>query len=309
MQNLSVVPEGSQNPLWMNGEIVPWNDAKVHIFTHAFNYGTSVFEGIRVYETADGPAIFHLDEHLDRLDRSMKSFHIESPYSREELVEAHKEVVRQSGHSSGYLRPQVGFGVSSRVSLQAIDVTDVTIFFQPLGQYRATKELKVILSDIERISPKAGDIEAKVSGFYTNGHYNHFLAHSKNADDAIMLDVDGNVAEASSANVFIVKDGVLQTPKTGFILQGITRKSVMELAAKELGLTVVETVLTPADLETADEIFLTGTAAEIDPVVEYNGSTVGAGGVGAVTQKISELYSKTTRGEVAGYEHWLTAVK
>lgn len=308
MQNLSVVPEASQTKIWFNGEMISWKDASIHPFSHIINYGTGVFEGIRVYETENGPVIFHLNEHLDRLDNSVKSFGMELPYSREEFVEAHKETVRQSGHKHGYLRPQVSFGVSSRLTLAAIDATDTTIIFQPLGQYRATKELKVVTSEIERISPKSGDIEAKVVGYYTNSHYNHQFAHTKGVDEAIMLDVEGNVAEASSSNVFMVKNGELYTPKTGYILKGITRRSILTLAEKELGITVHEVEMRPEELHSADEMFLTGTAAELDPVIEMDGKKIGDGTVGEVTQKLTELYGKTTRGELAGYEKWITYV-
>ena len=306
MQNLSIVPEASQNPVWINGVMTPWKDASLHIFSHIINYGTGVFEGIRVYETDNGPVIFHLKEHLDRLDNSLKSFGMELPYSREEFVEAHKEMVRQSGHTHGYLRPQISFGVSSRLTLAGIDATDTTIIFQPLGQYRATKELKVVTSDIERISPKSGDIEAKVVGYYTNSHYNHQFAHAKGVDEAIMLDVNGNVAEASSSNVFYIKDGELFTPKTGHILKGITRQSILTLAQKELGMNVNEVDMKPEDLHGADEMFLTGTAAELDPVIEMDGKQIGSGQVGEVTQKLTELYGKTTRMELSGYEDWAT---
>lgn len=309
MQDYSRVPEASQNPIWLNGEMVEWQNATLHIFSHIINYGTGVFEGIRVYETDNGPAIFHLNEHLDRLERSAKTFGITIPYTRKELIEAHKETVRRSGHAHGYLRSQVQFGVSSRLTLAATDAVDTHIIFQPLGQYRATKELKVVISEIERLSPRMGNIEAKVVGYYTNSHYNHQFAHQKGVDEAIMLDVDGNIAEASSANIFYVKHGELFTPKTGHILKGITRKSVLTLAEEEFGINVHEAEVTPGDLAHADEIFLTGTAAEIDPVVELDGKQIGDGIVGEVTRKLTEVYNRATAGTLPGYETWLTYVK
>ncbi len=308
MQDLSVVPEASQTPVWINGKIVDWKNAYIHIFSHVISYGSGVFEGVRVYETPKGTAIFHLTDHLDRLDLSAKSFGMKLPYSRHEFVEAHKEVVRASGHAHGYLRPQIQFGVSSRITLAATDATDVTIIFQPLGQYRATKELKVVTSEVERISPKSGDVEAKIAGYYTNPHYNHLFANKKGADEAIMLDINGNVAEASSSNVFYVKDGELYTPKTGYILKGITRKTLLELAEKELGMKTHEVVMSPEDLRSGDEIFLSGTAAEIDPVVEIDGTQISNGKIGDVTQKLTDLYGKVTSGTLPGYEQWLTYV-
>ena len=178
-----------------------------------------------------------------------------------------------------------------------------------MGKYRASDNLKLVLSEIERISPKSGDIEAKVMGFYTNSHFNYRYAHQRGADDAIMLDVHGDVAEASSANVFLVKDGKLITPKTGHILKGITRGSVIQLAKNELGLESDERTVTPDELASADEIFLTGTAAEIDPVTVFDGQPVGDGKPGELTTKLKNLYSKATLGQLDGYADWNTYVK
>lgn len=307
MQDLSKHPKELQNPVWYNGEIVPWNQALIHVFTHIVNYGSGVFEGIRVYETKKGSAIFHLDEHLDRLTNSIKSFGLGMPFTKEELAEGCKAVTKASGQTTGYLRPQVYFGLTPKpLTITAIDVTDAMILYQPLGSYRNTKELKIVLSKIQRIAPAAGDIEAKVIGFYTNSHYNHQYAHNNGADDAIMLDVNGNVAEASSSNVFVIKDNELFTPKTGYILKGITRASILELAENELHIQTHEVELTPDDLKSADEIFLTGTAAEIDPVVLLDGQAVGSGKPGEITQKLSELYRQATHDELPAYSKWLT---
>ncbi|MEH6577353.1 MAG: branched-chain amino acid transaminase [Amphritea sp.] len=307
IQNLDNVPKEGQNPIWFNGQLVPFQEANINIITHALNYGSGVFEGVRVYNTEKGISIFHLHDHLQRLVKSAEKFGIALPYTYAKMVQACIETVKASGHSHGYIRPQLQFGLSSP-GLGNISVVEMSIFFWPMGKYRANDTLKVLLSDVERISPKSGDIEAKVVGFYTNSHFNHQFAHANDADDAIMLDVNGNVAEASSANVFFVKDGVLITPQTGYILKGITRKSVLDLAQNELGLEVQERVVTPDELESADEIFLTGTAAQIDPVTQYNGKPVGNGEVGQITGQLSTLYAQVTKAQLEQYLEWHTFV-
>ncbi|MFT4809920.1 MAG: branched-chain amino acid aminotransferase [Paraglaciecola sp.] len=303
MQDLSLVPESGRNPVWFNGQLVPFEDAKIHVLTHCNNYGTSVFEGVRVYDTDKGTSIFHLEEHIERLLKSAEKFGIQHNYTKELIIEACIATVKASGQSKGYIRPQIQFGLSTP-GLGKTDVVEMSIFFWPMGNYRDNDSLKIIPSDIERISPKTGDIEAKVTGFYTNSHFNYKFAHDNGADDAVMLDVNGNVAEVSSANIFFVKDGKIFTPKTGYILKGITRKSVMAIAANELDLTVEERVVTLADLGSADEIFLTGTAAQIDGVTEYDRTPVGNGEIGNITAKLQNIYNEVTNAQREEYSHW-----
>jgi branched-chain amino acid aminotransferase len=307
IQNIDVVPENGRNPVWFNGKLIPFEEATVHVVTHANNYGTAVFEGVRVYDTCKGTSLFHLNEHIDRLLASAQKLGIESLYSKAEIITACIDTVKASGQSRGYIRPQLQFGLSSP-GLGKTNVVEMSIFFWPMGNYRESEALTVVLSDIERISPKAGDIEAKVMGFYTNSHFNYRFAHSKNADDAIMLDVNGNVAEASSSNIFLVKNNEIITPKTGYILKGITRKSILELVKKELGLPVLERIIKPEELNTADEIFLTGTAAQIDPVTTYNNKLVGNGQVGIVTSQLQALYDGVTHAANKNHLDWHTFV-
>lgn len=307
IQDLNQVPENGRQPVWFNGRLIPFEEASIHIITHAANYGTAVFEGVRVYSTDKGVSIFHLDDHIDRLLASAEKLGIESPYNKHQIIEACIETVKASGQSQGYIRPQLQFGLSSP-GLGKTSVVEMSVFFWPMGNYRDSESLKVILSDIERISPKSGDIEAKVVGFYTNSHFNYQFAHRNGADDAIMLDVNGNVAEASSSNVFLVKNREIITPQTGYILKGITRKSIIDLAANELGLTVIERVVLPEELADADEIFLTGTAAQIDSVTQYNGQAVGNGEVGAITAQLSSLYNQVTHADIEQYNNWHTFV-
>jgi branched-chain amino acid aminotransferase len=304
LQDFNQISCKAKTPVWYNGKLVPWEDATVHVATHIFNYGTGVFEGIRMYDTPKGTAIFRLESHLKRMYNSMCSFGFEKKVTVDMLREACIEVGRASKARSGYLRPQVFFGLS-KLSLVATNVIDTAVYFWPLGKYRDVEGLTVVTSAIERISPKIGDIEAKVVGYYTNSHYNHEYAKSQGADEAIMLDIEGTVAEASSSNVFYVKDGELYTPREGFILKGITRHTVLELA-RDAGIKTHEVVVTTDDLHSADEFFLTGTAAEVDPVLVYDGKKIGTGGTGSVTKTLRDLYGRATRGELAGHENWLT---
>ncbi len=308
IQDTSLVPGAARTPVWWNGSLIDWSDAVIHMATHVINYGCGVFEGVRFYKTDRGPAIFHLDAHLGRLQRSMRHFGIASKFSIAEIKQACVDVARSSGASAGYLRPQVQFGLS-KLSLGATTVVDTSVLFWPMGKYREVDELNVITSEVERVSPRAVNIEAKVIGYYTNSHTNHEFAKARNADEAIMLDIDGNVAEASSANVFCVRGEELLTPEPGRILRGITRGSVLELARKELELPTRECVLTPDDLRGADEIFLTGTAAEIDPVTRYDGFRIGAGGKGPLTSLLQDCYQRATVGTLPGYDSWNTYVE
>jgi len=308
IQNIDKVPEDGRNPVWFNGQLVPFEEATIHIITHCNNYGTSVFEGVRIYDGQNGTSIFHLEDHIDRLLASCQKFGIKHSYSKQDIMQACIDTAKASGQKKGYVRPQIQFGLSSP-GLGKTDVVEMSVFFWPMGNYRDSNSLSLILSDIERMSPQTGDIEAKVTGFYTNSHFNYRFAHQNGADDAVMLDVKGNVAEVSSANIFLIKDGEIITPQTGYILKGITRKSVIDIAKNELGLTVFERVVTPDELTTADEIFLTGTAAEIDSVTSYNNQPVGNGQVGEITAKLKSLYSSITNGEKDEYNQWHTAVE
>ncbi len=307
MQDLSHISQEQRSPVWFNDGLIPFEEASIHVITHSLNYGTAVFEGIRVYDTQWGISLFHLDAHLDRLMASASKVGIESRWSKDELVRACVETVRASGHSSGYLRPQIQFGAATP-GLGSTSVTELTIFFWPLGAYRDVETLDVVTSPYQRLSPQAGDIEAKVVGYYTNSHLNYSHAHAHGADDAIMLDINGNVAEASSSNVFLVSGGKLLTPRTGFILKGITRASIIELARAELGLDTEEATLTTAELRAGNELFLTGTAAQVDPVALFDGVKVGDGGVGPVTAQLKSLYADVTAGKLEAYRSWHSIV-
>lgn len=231
IQNNSHIPEINKTKVWYNDWLINFEQANFHAMTHSLNYGTGVFEWVRVYNTPNWVSIFHLDDHLERLMQSVEKIGMTSPYTREQIKHACIETVRASGHTSWYIRPQLQFGLDTP-GLGKIWKIDFFVFFWPLWAYRENPVLKVGLSQIERISPKSCDIEAKVVGYYTNSHFNYQFAHNAWWDDAIMLDVEGNIAEASSSNIFMVKDRILITPETGYILKGITRKTILEIAEK-----------------------------------------------------------------------------
>ncbi len=307
-QDYSIVPDEARRPVWVNGALVPWEEATFHVASHVINYGFAVFEGLRFYDTERGPAIFRLDDHIARLNRSAELFQIKPHVSFDQIRDGCIEVVKNSRAKSGVLRPQIQFGLSSRMSFPATDTVDVTIPFWPLGAYREKTGLRVVTSELRKLPIAAVPIEAKVAGYYVNSYLNRRFAESKQVDDAVMLDEHGHVTEASVTHVFAAKDGVLFTPAAGNILLGITRATVMQLAAEVAELQVEERSFGPEALRDADEIFFTGTSAEIEPVTEYDGITIGEGAPGPVTQRISEIYSKAVLGQLPGYESWLTPV-
>jgi len=306
IQKYDGIPEGAKKAkIWFNGKLINWDDATIHIATHALNYGVAAFEGIRVYKpeecNQECAIIWHLDEHLKRLGNSIKKAGLKPTATMEEIKQGCIDVVKSAKGQSGYIRPQIMFGLS-KLSLASTTVTDSYVLFWPMGKYRDTDGLTLVSSKVERMSPNAADIKAKIMGFYTNSHFNHEYAKKHNADDAIMLDVQGNVSEASSANIFIVKKGILKTPKLGFILEGITRKSVLQLA-KDLSIPVEETTLSFEDLKNADEMFLTGTAAEIEPVIKYDATQLS---VGEITIKLKERFDLAKQGKLKEYDSWYT---
>ncbi|NEP82152.1 MAG: hypothetical protein F6K39_30815 [Okeania sp. SIO3B3] len=259
-----------------------------------------------MYKTTEGGVdkllIWHLDAHLERLKRSIEKAGLKPAHSIAEIKQGCIDVVKYAS-MAGYIRPQVMFGLST-LSLGATGVTDAYVLFWPMKKYRDNDGVTLVSSTIERLSPKAADVTAKIAGFYTNSHFNHEYAKSQMADDAVMLDVEGNVAEVSSANVFIVKNGVLKTPRLGYTLEGITRQSVITLA-KDLGIPVEETDLTFDDLRSADELFLTGTAAEIEPCIIYDGRALP---VGETTKALKERFDMAKLGQLPAYETWYTKV-
>lgn len=296
--------------IWMDGQMVPWDEARVHVLTHTLHYGSGVFEGIRAYETRKGPAIFRLNDHVARMFRSAKIFSIEIPFSYETIFDACKEVVRSTGLPSCYVRPLVYLGYGEMGVNPIPAPVNVAIAAWPWGAYLGDEGLargiRAKISSWKRHDPNIIPPAAKGTGQYINSSMAKLEAIRGGYDEAILLNGAGFVAEASGENLFIVRDGDLITPPVSAgALIGITRDSVMQIAS-DLGITVREAELVRSDLYTADECFLTGTAAEVTPVREVDDRMIGD--PGPVTKKVQEIFFSAVKGEVDRYASWLEYV-
>jgi branched-chain amino acid aminotransferase len=295
--------------IWMDGKLVDWEDANVHVLTHALHYGSGVFEGIRAYETPRGAGIFRLTDHIRRLFTSASVYMIEVPFRQEEIVEATKETVRVNGLVSCYIRPIVyhGYGEMGLNPLYA--PVNVAVAVWPWGTYLGDECLengaRVMISTWRRPDPNVLPTQAKATGQYINSGLAKVEAIKAGYDDAIMLGPDGRIGEGTGENLFIVRDGVLVTPpESSGILKGITRDSVI-MIARDLGYEVVERNLVRSDVYTADEAFLTGTAAEVTPIREVDGRTIGTGTRGAITKELQQTYFSAVTGDIEKYVHWV----
>jgi branched-chain amino acid aminotransferase len=299
--------------IWMDGELVDWADAKVHVLSHALHYGSGVFEGIRCYETMLGPAVWHLDEHLKRLFRSAKLYHIEIPFPHEALVAAVKETIKANGLAACYVRPLVfrGYGEMGVNPLTA--PVNVVIAVWPWGAYLGEEALergvRVKISSWKRNDQNSLPAAAKATGQYINGVLAKVESLKAGYDEAIMLNQAGFLTDGSGENVFVVRHGELSTPPTSAgCLDGITRATIMQMAP-ELGYRVQEENLTRADLYNADEAFFTGTAAEVTPIREADDRTVGEGMRGPITKEIQGAFFSAVKGEIARYAAFLTPIE
>jgi len=293
--------------IWMDGTLVPWPDATVHVLTHSLHYGSGVFEGIRAYPTARGPAVFRLTDHMRRLHQSASLLHVDLSYSVEELVEATKETIRANRLDSCYIRPiaYLGYGEMGLNPLPC--QVNVSIAVWPWGSYLGDEGVqhgvRMKISTWRRMDPNINPVAAKGTGIYINSSLAKVEALRGGYDEAILLNPTGTVAEATGENVFVVKNGVLVTPPLyAGALEGITRDAVMVIA-RDLGYEVAEQQLLRTDLYLADEAFLCGTAAEIVPIRELDDHEIGE--PGEVTRKIQETYFATVRGQVEKYADWL----
>ena len=297
--------------IWYDGKLVPWRDATTHVLTHSLHYGLAVFEGVRAYKTAAGTGIFRLKEHTDRLFNSAKVFMMEIPYSREQLAEAQREVVRANKLESCYLRPLAFYGSEKMgVSPKGASV-HVAIAAWPWGAYLGEegllKGIRVKTSSFQRHHINVSMVRSKTSGHYVNSILANLEATRDGYDEALLLDTQGFVAEGAGENLFIVRNGQLVEPQMVSGLTGITRATVIELA-RDLGLAVESKPMTRDDVYLADEAFFTGTAAEITPIRELDGRTIGAGRRGPVTERIQSLFFDVVNGRAEKYRHWLTLV-
>ncbi|MFH1591606.1 MAG: branched-chain amino acid transaminase [archaeon] len=298
--------------IWMDGKMVAWGEAKIHVLTHALHYGTGVFEGIRAYETKEGSAIFRLPEHVRRLFDSAKALSIKMPFSEKEISDAIIAVVRDNKLSSCYIRPIVFLAYGSQ-GLNPIGVpVSVSIAAWPWGAYLGEegvkKGIRAKVSSFTRHHVNIAMTRAKITGNYVNSCLAKQEVVAAGYDEAFMLDVDGYVAECTGENIFVIRDGRIKTPGFTSFLPGITRDSVQALA-KDERLEIGEGRITRDDLYMADEIFLTGTAAELTPVREVDDRAIGTGKPGPITVKLRELYNKAIHGELEKHKAWLTMVK
>ena len=284
--------------IWFDGEMIDWQDANTHLLTHTLHYGLGVFEGFRAYSTKKGPSIFRLDDHTDRLFKSAETVNMEIPYSKEVLNAAHQEVIKANNLKEAYIRPMCFYG-SEGMGLRAdnlkvhamVAAWEWPSYMEPEAR---TKGIKVKLSSFNR------QVKNPVSNAKVNGNYVHSIVALNEAlengfDEALMLDADGYVAEGSGENFFIVKEGVLYSPDLDSCLDGITRRTILELA-EELGISYEIKKLTVEDVLEADESFFSGTAAEVVPINSLDGKTIGSGDRGPVTQKLQSIYFDQVRG-------------
>ena len=296
--------------IWQNGEFVAWEDAKVHVLTHALHYGTGVFEGIRAYDTERGPAIFRHQDHLDRLEASAKLYYMGLPFSKEELREATHELIARNGFRSCYIRPLVMRG-HGPMGLDPEDnpveaMIAVWEWGAYLGEEGKRNGVRAKVSSWRRIGPGSLVPHAKACGQYLNSVLAKLEVKHAGYEEAILLDERGNVCEGSGENVFVVKDERIVTPpQTASILDGISRKSIFRIAA-DLGHTVVERDIARAELVLADEVFLVGTAAELTPVREIDDIEIGP--PGEVTREIQRVYDDALHGRDERYAEWLDLV-
>lgn len=297
--------------IWLNGELVDWEKATTHILTHTLHYGLGIFEGIRCYKTDQGPAVFRLQEHIDRLYDSAKITRIPIPYRPEELIEATFDLIRVNALEECYIRPLAFLGYG-RMGLNPIGLpVSVAVAVWPWGAYLGeeglTKGIRAKISSFTRHHPNVMMTKAKVCGNYANSQLAKAEAIENGYDEAIMLDPWGNVAEGTGENLFIVRRGDLKTPPLTAILEGITRDSVIELA-RTMGVGLREEAFSRDELYAADEAFFTGTAAEITPIREVDGRTIGPGKPGHVTTKLQQSFFDVVTGRDPTHEHWLTYV-
>jgi branched-chain amino acid aminotransferase len=295
--------------IWMNGELVDWADAKVHVGVHGLHYGSGVFEGIRCYETPGGPAVFRLNEHLKRLDNSARLLGMELPYTVEALREATFELIGANGLTECYLRPIAFYGYGELGVAARDNPVDTVIMSWPWGAYLGEEGLRLGIrgkvSSWQRIGANVIPHVAKATGVYLNSMLAVTEANRAGYDEAILLTAEGYVADGSGENIFVVRDGEISTPGLSTsILPGITRDTVIQIA-QDLGHVVSEQNIIRSDLYLADEVFMCGTAAEVTPLRSVDDHELG---VGPITLKIQEAYLDTVRGRTERWAHWLDRV-
>ncbi len=297
--------------IWQDGKLVPWREATTHVLTHSLHYGMSVFEGVRAYKTDRGTAIFRLEDHTNRLFNSAHIFQMAMPYDKATINEAHKEVLRANDLEAGYLRPIAFYGSEKMgVSPKGAKV-HVAIAAWPWGAYLGEegieRGIRVKVSSYTRHHVNISMVRAKASGHYINSILANNEVTNEGYDEAMLLDPEGYVAEGAGENLFIVKQGKLFTPDLTSCLEGITRATVLQIAA-ELGLSVQEKRITRDEVYCCDEAFFTGTAAEVTPIRELDGRQIGIGRRGPITAQIQAKYFDVVNGRSTQHDDWLAYI-
>jgi branched-chain amino acid aminotransferase len=297
--------------IWMDGKMINWRDANIHVLTHSLHYGMSVFEGVRAYKTIDGTAIFRLAEHTQRFFNSAKIFQMHLAYSPDELIQAQKDVVRLNELDSCYLRPIAWLGSEKMGVAARGNTVHVAIAAWPWGAYLGeegiTKGIRVKTSSFTRHHVNASLVRAKASGYYINSILANSEATADGYDEALLLDTEGYVSEGSGENVFMIRNGVLYTPDVASCLDGITRDAILTIARDE-GIEVKEKRITRDEMYCADEAFFTGTAAEVTPIRELDRRMIGNGGRGPITEKLQTIFFDVLAGKKPKYSAWLAKI-
>jgi branched-chain amino acid aminotransferase len=297
--------------IWYDGKLVPWREATTHVLTHTLHYGMGVFEGVRAYQTPKGPAIFRLQDHTDRLFNSAKILGMKLKHTKEEINEAQLAVVRENGLQSGYLRPMAFYGSGKLGVAPPVDDVHVIVAAWPWGAYLGedgiNKGIRVKTSSFTRHHVNVTMCKAKANGNYMNSILANSEAVRDGYEEALLLDVDGYVAEGSGENIFVIRKGKLYTPDLTSCLAGITRETIIQLAG-EIGIEVIEKRITRDEVYIADEAFFTGTAAEVTPIRELDGRSIGDGTRGPITTRLQAMYFAAVKGESAQHAGWLTHV-
>ena len=297
--------------IWMDGTLVDWDDAKIHLLTNTFNYGLGVFEGIRCYNTKKGPAIFRLEEHLDRLYNSAKIASIMPNISKDNMRKAIIKTIKANKFNECYIKPVIYYGCGEIGLYPKNNPVNSAISVYPWGAYLGkeglTNGIKVKISSFQRPFINSAMTKAKICGNYANSQLAKIEALENGYDEALLLDTQGRVAEGSGENIFIIRDGVILTPTTLCILSGITRDSVIQIARNKK-YRVEEVDLTRDDVYTADEAFFTGTAAELTPIREIDKRSIGNGKAGVITKELQKAFFEAVKGSNSHFSKWLTVI-
>jgi branched-chain amino acid aminotransferase len=298
--------------IWMDGKLVEWDKANVHILTHTLHYGLGVFEGIRCYKTEKGSAIFRLDEHIDRLFRSVHIFMMDIPYSKNDIKSAIIETIKSNKLSECYIRPIVYIGYGAMGLYPKENPVNVSIAVWPWGAYLGDegleKGIRIKVSSFTRHHVNDAMTRAKVCGYYVNSQLAKKEAISCGYDEALLLDTEGYVSEGSGENIFIVRNNQIKTTPLTSILEGITRDSIIRIA-KDNKIAINEERFTRDEIYISDEAFFTGTAAEVTPIREIDGRVIGHGKAGEITKKLQSIFFDIVRGKSHEYKSWLTYIK